>query len=34
MAAEKHYAVIDGASEPRLFFVLEHVNPPVTCLYN
>ncbi|MGV7961730.1 DUF4123 domain-containing protein [Photorhabdus tasmaniensis] len=34
MAAEKHYAVIDGASEPRLFFVLEQVNPPVTCLYN
>ncbi|WP_239002485.1 DUF4123 domain-containing protein [Photorhabdus khanii] len=34
MAEEKRYAVIDGAAEPRLFFILEHFDPPVTCLYD
>ncbi|OCQ53311.1 hypothetical protein Ppb6_01484 [Photorhabdus australis subsp. thailandensis] len=34
MTEEKRYAVIDGAAEPRLFFILEHFDPPVTCLYD
>ncbi|OTA14185.1 hypothetical protein Xbed_03722 [Xenorhabdus beddingii] len=33
MSQERLYAIIDGAAEPDLFFMLERYDPPSACLY-